>query len=346
MQRLKAEEHAHLSGSVLKTLAQNRITTILAFLQEDPGKLSTLTKLSLPQVLDIRNAILNKYAAPLIKLGSLKLDTLDRRKCLNTGILSLDTATGGGIPIGYITELCGLANSGKTQLCLQLAINSVKNSESSVLYIDTKGDFSAVRVQKILDACGYSHKEMALIMIKIKIVHVWTMEELLDFLKKLKNQTINIENFVLVIIDSLPSLMFQYLGDDNKVGLSFLNTFVNYARYLGKHFNLAFICVNIQTRWVDQENADLEDDGEQATSYMKETHYKEKRNRCLGKYWHTIPMMVMYIDKQERNSNDGSSSHICLNITVIIYNSLINNSQLSDRSSNGCNVMLNNLGIT
>lgn len=64
----------------------------------------------------------------------------------------------GGIPIGYLTELCGLSDSGKTQLCLQMAINSVKNSENTVLYIDTKGDFSATRIQKILDAYGYSHK--------------------------------------------------------------------------------------------------------------------------------------------------------------------------------------------
>lgn len=71
---------------------------------------------------------------------------------------SLDAILNGGIPTGYLTELCGLADSGKTQLCLQLAINTVKNSENTVLYIDTKGDFSATRIQKILDACGYSHK--------------------------------------------------------------------------------------------------------------------------------------------------------------------------------------------
>lgn len=70
----------------------------------------------------------------------------------------MDEILDGGIPIGYLTELCGLADSGKTQLCLQLAINSVRNSENTVLYIDTKGDFSATRIQKILDANGCTHK--------------------------------------------------------------------------------------------------------------------------------------------------------------------------------------------
>lgn len=71
---------------------------------------------------------------------------------------SLDAATFGGIPIGYITELCGLAESGKTQLSLQIAINCVKNTEHAVLYIDTKGDFSAIRVQQILGSQNCTHK--------------------------------------------------------------------------------------------------------------------------------------------------------------------------------------------
>lgn len=72
--------------------------------------------------------------------------------------ISLNRIIGGGLPLGNITELCGLAESGKTQLCFQIAINCVKDAESKVLYIDTKGDYSSVRIQKILDCYGYSHK--------------------------------------------------------------------------------------------------------------------------------------------------------------------------------------------
>lgn len=58
----------------------------------------------------------------------------------------------------YITEICGLADSGKTQLSFQLAVNCVKDDTSTILYVDTKGDFSAVRIQKMLDEQRYSHK--------------------------------------------------------------------------------------------------------------------------------------------------------------------------------------------
>lgn len=59
---------------------------------------------------------------------------------------------------------------------------------------------------------------MAIVMFKIRVIHIWTMDEILEFLKRLKNKTLVIERLSLIIIDSLPCLMFQHLGDDNKIG--------------------------------------------------------------------------------------------------------------------------------
>lgn len=59
---------------------------------------------------------------------------------------------------------------------------------------------------------------MAIVMYKIRVIHIWTMDEILEFLKSLKNKIVVIERLSLIIIDSLPCLMFQYLGDDNKIG--------------------------------------------------------------------------------------------------------------------------------
>lgn len=59
---------------------------------------------------------------------------------------------------------------------------------------------------------------MAIIMLKIKIVRVWTIEDLIELIQKIKSGLIVVENLALVIIDSLPCLVFQHFGDDNKMG--------------------------------------------------------------------------------------------------------------------------------
>nr|XP_026501683.1 DNA repair protein RAD51 homolog 4 [Vanessa tameamea] len=306
----KLQEHVYLTETILRILKQNRIITILDFLQEDAEKLSTLTKLNLSQILEIRQAIFNKHSANLISGSTLFVNNITTKKFILTGINSLDTTLVSGIPVGLITEICGLAGSGKSQLCMQLAINFVKESNNIVLYIDTKGDFSAVRIQKILEAHGLSHKDMAVILLKIRVVYIWNIEELIRLLENIKKGVLKIENLSMIIIDSLPCLMFQHFGDNNNMGLTFLNRVINYSRYLSKEFQIGFIFVNIQTRWIDQDITDPEDT-ESACS-IKDLTYNEKRTRCLGKYWKTIPALVIVLEKLKLETNS------CVTIKVLV----------------------------
>lgn len=86
MQKLKANEIIHLTERVLQMLTQNRITTVVELLQSDIGKLATITKLSLPQILAIRNEIFAKYSAP-VKSGSMLLEnSLLQCRFLSSGI--------------------------------------------------------------------------------------------------------------------------------------------------------------------------------------------------------------------------------------------------------------------
>ncbi|XP_035436723.2 DNA repair protein RAD51 homolog 4 [Spodoptera frugiperda] len=337
MQKLKAQNFNNLSESIIRTLAQNRIVTILDFLQEDVSKLTSLTKLSLHDVLTIRNEIFTTYSAPLINGTALLTKVYKSRSRISSGIDSLDSITNGGFPVRHITEICGLADSGKSQLCFQLAINVAKDDDSTVLYVDTKGDFSAVRVQKMLDAQGYSHKDMASIMYRIRVVHIWTMADLVDLFKGIKNKALEIENLALVIVDSLPCLMFQHLGDDNKMGLSLLNILVNYSRFIANEFNVAIIYINIQTRWIDSDISDLEDDGESTSAY-KEAAYIEKKNRCLGKYWESVPVLVLQLEKLDLSSKENET---CTELKASIITSNVTKS-----NNNQCVLNLSTMGIT
>lgn len=337
MQKLKYLSLTHLSESVLKRLAQNHILTIIDFLQEDVQKLSTLTKLSLSEILSVRNEIFTKFSAPLINGTTLLSRISDTRTVLSTGILSLDSLLNGGIPVGYITELCGLAGSGKTQLSLQLAVNCARQDTNTILYVDTKGDFSAIRIQKILDANGYSHKDMAELMYKIRVVHIWTMEDLLELFKSVKNETLDIAHLALIIVDSLPCLMMQFIGDENKIGLNLLNTLVNYSRFIGNKFNVGIVYINVQTRWIDNDILDMEDEQQLSSSALKEPAYIEKRNRCLGRYWQNIPAVVLLVEKLEDSPAEKDSTQI--KVTVI-------NSNMARNVNSQCMLTLNAFGVT
>ncbi|XP_045485029.1 DNA repair protein RAD51 homolog 4 isoform X3 [Pieris rapae] len=217
MEKLNLTIHPALSSVLLKKLTKNCINTIADFLREDVENISKITKLDVACIFDIRDIIFKNYSAPSVSGTTLHAKYLTQNRYLETGIKRLDTILNGGIPIGFLTEVCGLAGSGKSQFCMQLAINSAKLSHS-VIYIDTKGDFSAVRIQKILEAHGLSHKEMATIMLNINVVQIFSMTDLISLLECIKTKKIVFDRLSLVIIDSLPCLMFQHFGDSNKIG--------------------------------------------------------------------------------------------------------------------------------
>ena len=67
---------------------------------------------------------------------------------------ALDSALGGGVPTGSITELVGPAGAGKTQFCLTLAVAAaapthVGGLDSGVVFVDTEQKFSGARVAEI-----------------------------------------------------------------------------------------------------------------------------------------------------------------------------------------------------
>lgn len=65
---------------------------------------------------------------------------------------ALDVMLGGGIPMGHVTEICGVPGIGKTQLLCQLALNVqipelFHGQGGECLFIDTEGSFFPERVQ-------------------------------------------------------------------------------------------------------------------------------------------------------------------------------------------------------
>lgn len=77
----------------------------------------------------------------------------------------------------------------------------------------------------------------------------------------------------------------------------------------------------------------------ESTSTVKDNTYTEKRNRCLGKYWQTIPALLLVIEKYS-DYNVENNYENCVMIKVMVtrhFNPLI---------VENCILKLNALGVT
>lgn len=89
------------------------------------------------------------------KSARTKLEESARLPPIVTFCASLDEVLGGGVPLGRMTEFCGLPGVGKTQLGMQLAINTFIPAEFDgcdgySVYIDTEGSFVPSRAMDLV----------------------------------------------------------------------------------------------------------------------------------------------------------------------------------------------------
>ena len=122
-----------------------------------------------------------------------------------TGLQKLDEFLSGGIPSGVIVDIFGGAGTGKTQLLLQLSINSIKNG-GHVLYLDTNGEF---RPERILEIQKKSNVDFNFLD-KIIVSRITNTSEQINSIKNLQEN-----NFSLIVIDNITDL-FSYEYKNNQ----------------------------------------------------------------------------------------------------------------------------------
>ena len=125
---------------------------------------------------------------------------------ISTGLQKLDNFLSGGIPNGVIVDIFGGNGTGKTQLLLQLSINSIKNG-GRVLYLDTTGGF---RPERILEIQKQSNKQVNF----LEQITVSRITNTSEQIKSIKNFESN--NFSLIVIDNVTDLFsYEYKRDES-----------------------------------------------------------------------------------------------------------------------------------
>ena len=142
---------------------------------------------------------------------------------ISTGLKKIDNFLSGGIPNGVLVDIFGENGTGKTQLLLQLSINSIKNG-GRVLYFDTTGGFRPERILQIEKNSNPSYGFLE----KITVSRVRNTSEQIESIKKIKPGF-----FSLIVIDNVTDLFsYEYKKLENVSEKNSL--FMNYMKNLSK----------------------------------------------------------------------------------------------------------------
>ena len=140
-----------------------------------------------------------------------------------TGLQKLNKFLVGGIPQGIIVDIFGGSGTGKTQLLLQLSINSIKNG-GRVLYFDTTGGF---RPERILEIQKRSETDLDFLQ-QITVSRLTNTSEQIKSIQKLENN-----NFSLIVIDNITDLFsYEYTKNESIFEKNLL--FMKYMHELSK----------------------------------------------------------------------------------------------------------------
>ena len=207
--------------------------------KELSSEISGLTSEAAQQVCDLAQS---QYGSENIFLS---LDDLQvheaKTKFVSTDSKKLDNILQGGFPTQSFIELYGLPQMGKTQLCLSVAVNTIK-SDRGVIWIDTEGAFRSERILALAELRGVSPEKMK------KHLFVVTAKNLRR-LRIAINQSGMLfadHDIGLVVIDSLMNPFrseYSGLGDLGERQRE-LNKFLNHLKRLTSTFNSIVLYTN------------------------------------------------------------------------------------------------------
>ena len=202
---------------------------------------------------------------------------------ISTGIKKLDNYLGGGIKGGIITDIFGAKGTGKTQLTMQISINSLLDG-NHVLFQDTTGQF---RPERMLDLIKIRNLETNLLD-RVQVGRITNSSEQIKFLSKIKDQ-----DFSLVVIDNVTDLfLFEYGKEEQNLEKNV--TFMQYMHELSLisiQKKLPIVVTNIIRKIDDLEIENLD------KSISMFTHMKIKLLKRDKKY--SCEVFPSFLEKKE-----------------------------------------------
>ncbi|KAJ4457374.1 putative DNA repair protein RAD51 2 [Paratrimastix pyriformis] len=230
---------AGIPEGLLKKLTDAKIATVDELLSHAEPTLATLLDLSVTDL----EALFNAVFADIAPLPTNALQELQKRSTGRTGVVALDALLGGGLTAGAITEVVGPPGSGKSQFCLTTAVVGALLVGTGVVYIDTEGSFSPVRLLEIARARATPGQDLTALAQNCTLIRVNSAIELKNQLATLESMVFS-KNVTLVIIDSIAAVARRDFGASLVERQSFLLEVASTLKSVAERCNLAVLVSN------------------------------------------------------------------------------------------------------
>ena len=169
---------------------------------------------------------------------------------IRTGLAKLDEILGGGLQSGTITDIFGPSGTGKTQLTLQIMLNSI-SEDNPIFYQDTTGNFRPERLLEMAKPKGIDLKFLD----KINVGRITNVTEQQNSLTKIAES-----NFSLIVIDNVTDLFsFEYPKEEQI--LEKTTQFSKYVRRLSQiasERKIPVVVTNMMRKIDDSEQENME----------------------------------------------------------------------------------------
>ena len=211
-----------------------------------PREIMEKTNIGFNKVLEIQKAAREMFSVDFKTAQEAYEKRQAMRKC-TTGSPKLDKILGGGIETQALTELIGEYGTGKTQICLTLAVTTQLppekgGLEGNIAFIDTEGTFMPERVYQIASNMGL---DPAVVAKNIFVARAYNSSHqclLIDRLFTLCKEN----NVKLVVIDSMIShFRGEYVGRETLAERQQkLNQYLHKLVRLSEAYNIAIVVTN------------------------------------------------------------------------------------------------------
>ncbi|MGC9444082.1 MAG: DNA repair and recombination protein RadB [Candidatus Methanospirareceae archaeon] len=201
-----------------------------------------------------------------------------------TGCKSIDELLGGGFESGTVTQLYGEAGSGKTNICLQMAVECAREGQS-VIIIDSEG-LSPERFLQIANALKNADETVEALAERIMLYQPHTFEQqtvcIKEIGKVIKEKAIK-SGIKLIVLDSATLFYRLELDEDRSIQLRrVLANQIMHLLELARQYDLVVIITN--QVYTDVENGTLRPPGGSAIEHLSKVIVQlEKVSGMQGK---------------------------------------------------------------